>query len=195
MQAAPDGQIDDFEDGNSQVAVVGGRGGYWWVAKADHATITVPGPEFRTSDGGPPGSTRAAHFAGKTDAQDQWGAGLGGNFLGGGFYDGSKYVGVSFKLKGTAHGFVRFKVHDVNTHPDGAVCTSSCWNAFGKNIELTGEWQSLELSFAELRQQDGWGSPRPPSITPSKIKDVEWAVDQGTTYDFWVDDVKFLACK
>jgi hypothetical protein len=195
MQATPDGLLDDFEDGTSQLSVLDGRAGYWWVAKAEHATISIPGPEFRTSEGGPPGSTRAAHFAGKTDSQDEWGAGLGGNFLGGGFYDASKYAGVSFKIKGTPKGFVRFKLHDVNTHPDGAVCQKECWNGFGKTIELTGDWQSFELSFAELRQLDGWGAPRPPSLTPSKLKHIEWSVDQGETFDFWIDDVRLLSCK
>jgi hypothetical protein len=195
LKATPDGLFDDFEDGTSQVAVLDGRAGYWWVAKAEHASITSPGPEFRTSDGGPAGSTRAAHFAGKTDARDQWGAALGGNFLGGGFYDASKYAGVSFKIKGLAKGFVRFKLHDVNTHPDGAVCQKECWNAFGKTIELTGDWQSLELAFAELRQLDGWGLPRPSSLTPSKVKHLEWAVEQGETFDFWVDEIRLLSCK
>jgi hypothetical protein len=195
MQATPTGLFDDFEDGTSQVAVLEGRAGYWWVAKAEHATITLPVPEFRTADGGPTGSTRAAHFTGKTDTQDQWGASLGANFLGGGFYDASKYAGVSFKIKGTPKGFVRFKLHDVNTHPDGGICGNQCWNGFGKTLELTGDWQSIELSFAELRQIEGWGAPRPPSVTPSKVKNFEWAVDQGETFDFWVDDVRLLSCK
>jgi endoglucanase len=194
MQPAPDGAFDDFEDGNNQVQVLAGRAGYWWVAHADHATIDVPGAEFRTSDGGPAGSKKAAHFSGKTDSQDQWGAGLGGNFLGGGFYDASKYAGVSFKIKGTAKSFVRFKIPDQNTHPDAGVCTQ-CWNSFGKTLELTGDWQTIELAFADLRQIDGWGSPRPASLLTSKVKDLEWAVDQGTKYDFWVDDVQLLTCK
>ncbi|HTQ04164.1 MAG TPA: carbohydrate binding domain-containing protein [Polyangiaceae bacterium] len=194
LEPAPDGLFDDFEDGTSQVALEGGRNGYWWIAKAPHATVDVPGPEFRISDGGPEGSKRAAHVAGKTDEQDEWGFSLGGNFSVGGFYDASKYAGVSFKIKGTPKSFVRFKVHDVNTHPDGGVC-HECWNAFGKTLQLNGEWQTFELSFAELRQLDGWGSPHPPNLTSSKVKHLEWAVDQGTPFDFWIDDVKLLVCK
>ncbi|HEV8551440.1 MAG TPA: hypothetical protein VGQ57_20475 [Polyangiaceae bacterium] len=195
MQPAPDGLFDDLEDDNSQVALAGGRAGYWWLAHAPHATVSVPGNEFRVSDGGPKGSKKAAHFAGKTDLQDVWGASLGANFLGGGFYDASKYVGVSFKLKGTPKGFIRFKVLDVNTHPDGAICTKECWNAFGKTVELTGDWQSLDFAFADLAQYDGWGSPHPPQLNVTKLKHLEWSVDQGVDFDFWVDDVKLLACK
>jgi hypothetical protein len=195
MTPAPDGLFDDFEDGTNQVALVGGRNGYWWVAKADHASIEIPGPEFRVVDGGPKGSKKAAHFAGTTDAQDQWGAGLGGNFLGGGFYDASKYAGVSFKIKGLAKHFLRFKVHDVNTHPDGSVCNKECWNAFGKTIELKDDWQDVELAFGDLRQLEGWGSPRPPSLNTTKVKHMEWSVDQGEKFDFWLDDIKLLACK
>jgi hypothetical protein len=195
MQPAPDGLFDDFEDDNSQVALQNGRSGYWWVAHAPHATVSAPGNEFRVSDGGPAGSKKAAHFAGKTDVADLWGASLGGNFLTGGFYDASKYAGVSFKLKGAAKGFIRFKVLDIASHPDGALCTKECWNAFGKTIELTGDWQTLELGFADLTQYEGWGSPRPPSLTTTKVKHLEWAVDTGIDFDFWVDDVKLLVCK
>jgi hypothetical protein len=195
MQPAADGLFDDFEDGTSQVALEGGRNGYWWVAHAEHAVIEIPGPEFRVVDGGPKGSKKAAHFVGQSDARDQWGASLGGNFLGGGFYDASKYAGVAFKLKGKPKSFLRFKVHDVNTHPDGSICTKECWNAFGKTIELKGDWQDVELSFADLKQLEGWGSPRPPSLNTTKVKHLEWAVDQGEQFDFWLDDVKLLACK
>jgi hypothetical protein len=195
MQPAPDGLFDDFEDGTNQVALVGGRNGYWWLAKAEHATVSIPGPEFRTVDGGPKASKKAAHFAGKTDAQDVWGASLGGNFLGGSFYDASKYAGVSFELKGKAKSFLRFKLHDVNTHPDGSICSKDCWNAFGKTIELKGDWQNVELAFADLHQLEGWGSPRPPFVNTTKVKHLEWSVDQGEDFDFWLDDVKLLVCK
>ncbi len=194
MQPGPEGLFDDFEDGTNQVAVLDGRNGYWWIAKAPHASVELPGPEFRVSDGGPAGSKRAAHVAGKTDIEDVWGFSLGGNFLGGGFYDASKYAGVSFQIKGTPKSFVRFKVHDVNTHPDGGVC-KECWNAFGKTLQLNGDWQTFELSFAELRQLDGWGSPQPANLASAKVKHLEWAIDQGTPFDFWVDDVKLLQCK
>jgi hypothetical protein len=194
MQPGPEGLFDDFEDGTNQVAVLDGRNGYWWIAKAPHATVDLPGPEFRVSDGGPAGSKRAAHVAGKTDLEDVWGFSLGGNFLGGGFYDASKYAGVSFQIKGTPKSFVRFKVHDVNTHPDGGVC-KECWNAFGKTLQLNGDWQAVELSFAELRQLDGWGSPHPANLASAKVKHLEWSIDQGTPFDFWVDDVKLLQCK
>ncbi|HSU40733.1 MAG TPA: hypothetical protein VLJ38_14235, partial [Polyangiaceae bacterium] len=195
MQPAPDGLFDDFEDGTNQVALVGGRNGYWWLAKAEHASVSIPGPEFRTVDGGPKGSKKTAHFAGKTDAQDVWGASLGGNFLGGSFYDASRYAGVSFELKGKAKSFLRFKLHDVNTHPDGSICSKDCWNAFGKTIELKSDWQHVELAFADLRQLEGWGSPRPPFVNTAKVKHLEWSVDQGEDFDFWLDDVKLLVCK
>jgi hypothetical protein len=194
MQPGPDGLFDDLEDNNSQVALVDGRSGYWWQAHAPHASFSAPGPEFRVSDGGPTGSKKTAHVAGKTDVADIWGASLGANFLGGGFYDMSKYAGISFKIKGTAKGFVRFKIHDISTHPDGGVC-KECWNAFGKTIELTGDWQTLELPFAELTQQMGWGSPHPPQLNTTKVKHLEWSVDQGIDFDFSVDDIKLLVCK
>jgi hypothetical protein len=194
MQSSPDALFDDFGDGDNQVSLLDGRNGYWWIAKAEHATITLPGSEFKASEGGPPGSKYAAHVTGKTDSVDQWGVALGANFLAAGFYDASKYAGVSFKIKGQAKAFARFKLHDVNTIPEGGQCTKECWNAFGKTLQLTGEWQTFELSFAELHQLDGWGVPRPPSLTTSKVKHFEWAIDQGEAFDVWVDEVQLLRC-
>ena len=130
------------------------------------------------------GAWRSGHTSRRTTA----------NFLAAGFYDASKYAGVSFKIKGQAKAFARFKLHDVNTIPEGGQCTKECWNAFGKTLQLTGEWQTFELSFAELHQLDGWGVPRPPSLTTSKVKHFEWAIDQGEAFDVWVDEVQLLRC-
>lgn len=192
---AADGLVDDFEDNDAQLALSAGRTGYWWVAKADNATVSVPGTDFKTAEGGPEGSKKAVHFAGETAAKDPWGAAVGVNFLGSGFYDASKYVGLSFKIKASAAGLsVRLKLPDVNTHPDGGVC-QDCWNAFGKDLELTDQWQTVQVLFEQLEQQPSWGKPRPSTITSSKIKNVEWAVDKGTSFDFWLDDIQFLDCK
>src|SRR6188768_2867243 len=63
---AADGLIDDLEDADTRVAALGGRTGYWWIAKADHAVVTLPAGAFASSQGGPAGSKRAVRFAGKT---------------------------------------------------------------------------------------------------------------------------------
>ncbi|HVZ86706.1 MAG TPA: hypothetical protein VHG72_07045, partial [Polyangia bacterium] len=55
---ADDGLIDDFEDGNNQLASEGGRDGYWWP-KVDTAGSTLEPTPFATSEGADDGSETA----------------------------------------------------------------------------------------------------------------------------------------
>ncbi|HEX6277133.1 MAG TPA: hypothetical protein VFZ53_29030 [Polyangiaceae bacterium] len=195
-RAAADGLIDDLEDGDSRAAPFAERTGYWWIAKADHATVTTPAGTFASSEGGASGSKRAVRFAGKTDSKDEWGASVGLNFLdSGGFYDASKYAGVTFKIKASQPNMsVRVKVPDVSTIPDGGLCGTTCWNSFGKDLVVGPEWQDVTVTWTELAQQPGWGNPRPPSVTVGKVKNIEWAVNQGVEFDVVIDDVRFVEC-
>ena len=91
---------------------------------------------------------------------------------------------------------VRFKIGDINTHPDGAVCKDKgCWNHFGKDLNLTPQWKEYKVLFTEAQQEAGWGSPRPAVVTPSKLRAIDWSIGPGQVYDVWVDDVYFLDCK
>jgi hypothetical protein len=193
---ATDGLIDDLEDGDTRAAPFGGRTGTWWVAKADRAAVTVPAGAFASSDGGAAGSKKAARFAGKTDSQDQWGAALGLSFVeSGAFYDASKYAGIGFKIKASKPNFaVRVKLPDVNTVPEGGVCKTTCWNSFGKDLSVGADWQDVVVTWGDLAQQPDWGNPRPPGITTTQIKNVEWAVSQGVEFDVTVDDIHFVEC-
>jgi len=196
IRRAADGLIDDLEDGDGRAAPFGGRTGYWWVAKADHAVVTTPASGFAVSDGGAEGSKKGVRFAGKTDSQDQWGAAVGVNFLeSGSFYDASKFAGIAFRIRASKDNLnVRVKLPDVNTHPDGGVCKTGCWNAFGKELVVGPEWQNVVVTWAELGQQPDWGAPRPPAITASKLKNIEWAVNQGVEFDIVIDDIDFIEC-
>jgi hypothetical protein len=194
-RVAQDGLIDDFEDGDGRSAPIGGRTGYWWVAKADHALVTTPAGSFTSSDGGVEGSKRAARFAGKSDSRDQWGAAVGVSFLESGFYDASRYAGVAFRVRaGQPNLNVRVKLPDVSTHPDGGVCGTTCWNSFGKDFVVGPEWQDIVVTWSELSQEPNWGEPRPPAITVSKLKNIEWAVNKGVEFDLVVDDIRFVEC-
>lgn len=198
LEPAEDGLIDDFEDGNAQVASLAGRDGYWWLARDNQGSqFTTPEGAFAVSDGGAD-SAKAIHVVGKTvtGSNDAWGVEFGTNFLlaKGGLYDASKYAGVSFRAKasgGPTH--VRVSLGDVNTHADAGVCTT-CWNHFRKDFTLTDEWQTFTLRFTDLAQRDGWGDPRPKTLTPNELVAVSFAIDGGQAFDVWVDDVKFLAC-
>lgn len=199
---AEDGSVDDFEDGDNQTSLQGGRDGYWYTAKDDMGTtIEIPSAGFSTSDGGADGSTSAVHLKGTTagGGDQAWGVELGMNFLNsqGEQYDASKYKAFSFKAKlgsKDAEKKIRVSLADVNTHPSGGVCTG-CYNHFHSNIELTPEWKEYTIAFDDMRQRPGWGNPRPSGLTPEKLVNMNWQIGGGKPYDIWIDDVKLLECK
>jgi hypothetical protein len=193
MRPADDGMFDDFEDGATQVPKTAERGGYWFESHDPNGSTIDPSPLSISQPGA--GSEKALHIFGQTaNADGAWGSLVGANFVETGVYDASKYAGISFKAKvgPTSTKSVRFNVGDVNTHPDGGVC-KSCWNHFGKDLQLTSEWKEYTVSFAELQQQPGWGDQFP-AITPSKLMAIYWAIGPGKPFDLWVDDIRLLEC-
>lgn len=200
LMPASDGLVDDAEDNDNQVQKLAGRSGYWWAAKDDKGSTIDPLGAMKMSEGGANGSKYAVHVAGKNaPAGDMaWGTVFGLRLVEGQLYDASKYAGVSFFAKAgdKSTSTVRLKVADVNSHPDGKVCKDGCWNDFGKDFNFSHDWQEYKVSFAEMKQQDGWGDPRPPSITPSKLVQIAWAISTpGADFDVWLDDVRFLDCQ
>lgn len=192
---APDGLIDDLEDGNSQTMVTAGRGGYWWLHKDPNGSTLLP-EKFAPEDGGPPGSKKVLHVHGTTSSEKgAYGSSVGLNIAEKGLYDASAYVGISFKAKvgpGSTKS-VRLKIGDVNTHGQLGTC-ANCWNHFGKDLQLGTEWQEYKILFVEAQQAAGWGDPRPPTLTPSQLASIDWTIGPGATFDLWLDDLTFLAC-
>jgi endoglucanase len=200
LKPAADGLIDDIEDGNNRVAESAGRGGFWWDAKDDKGSSIEPSGQLKMFEGGANGSKFSVHVTGSTAAaaDKAWGAVVGFRLAEQGLYDASKYAGVSFfaKVGEKSASQIRLKVADVNTHPDGLVCKEACYNDFGRDLTFSHDWQEYQVSFAELRQQDGWGDPRPPAITPSKLVQVAWHfMTPGSEFDLYLDDVRFVDCK
>jgi hypothetical protein len=196
LRAAEDGDLDDFEDRDSQLTRISGRDGYWWTKKDDKGSTVEPKP-FRPQDGGVDGSRKALHAMGETSGvQGAWGAGFGANFSTKNPYDGSRYVGMEFKArigpKSTRH--FRFKIGDSNTHQDAKICIV-CWNHFGKDFEFTEDWKEYRVLFSEAAQEVGWGNPRPAALSPRQLYSLDWSVGPGQTYDVWVDDIRFLSCR
>jgi hypothetical protein len=192
-----DGLFDDFEDGDRQANKAGGRGGYWWTKK-DEVGSTI---EFVSDEPGANGSELAMHVTGTTargDATTAWGAGLGVNFTAqnGAIYDASKYAGIVFKAKAGPGGArtVRFNIADKFTHKDGGIC-KTCWNHFGSYITLGTEWKEYKVMFGAATQRPDWGDPRPISISPNVLFGLDWSVEGGGPYDFWLDDIALVECE
>ncbi len=199
------GMIADGNDNNNQVNITDGRGGYWYTFVDDGGDTQVTpeagarGGTFQMSPGGANGTPFAARMQGTVGTAAEYpGAGMGMNFLDPkGFYDASKYKGISFFAKvGPGHGAgkVRLKVADVNTDPEGGVC-SDCYNDFGESLTLSTEWQQFWIPFDRMRQEKGWGKPRKSSIDPTQLSAIQFQVKEaGKPFDVWVDEIQFTGC-
>jgi hypothetical protein len=182
-----EGKIDDAEDNNNQVLVQDGRAGYIY---------TYVDPGGSTID--PPGSQFAMRIHGDLSKGEPVYAALGMNFADPrGPYDLSKYKGVSFFAKkgpGTSSK-VRIKFPDKNTDPDGGVC-GHCANDFGMDLTLSEEWQKYTVPFSALRQQAGWGNPRPRGLDTSAVYALQFQVsEKGKKFDVMIDDIAFTGCQ
>lgn len=192
--------LDDCEDANNQILLVAGRSGYWYTYADDSGTEVWPTPGARggTLEMSPPGrdgSAYAARIHGRIGQGDVSFAGVGFNFVDPmSAFDASAYAGLVFWARSVGDGAaqVRVKVPDVNTDPNGGRC-SECFNDFGATVELTAEYAEHVLLFRDLRQLDGWGSPRPPAITPQEVFAVRFELaERGAPFDVYIDDVAFV---
>lgn len=198
-ECGQEGMIDDGEDGNNQNLPEGNRGGYWYTFRDKKGTTIEPvagedGGTFAMSEGGK-SSQFAARFHGKIGTGAPLFGGMGMNFIDPkGAYDASKYAGISFWAKKgeTSTPKVRLKVPDSNTDPDGGVC-QECFNDFGGDLTLTTEWKQYIFPWKTMKQMPGWGNPRKPHITPSKIYGIQFQVNvPSANYDIFIDDLKFV---
>ena len=197
----PDGVIDDFEDNNNQISVIGDRGGYWYTY-ADKLGSTIwpvqgdNGGTFTLVEGGHD-SKFAVEMKGKLAGASIVYAAMGLNFLDPKEpYDASKYEGISFfaKRAPTATQKLLVKMPDGNTDPDGAVC-SACFNDYGAPLAIGDQWQRYVVPFSDLHQEPNWGAPRKPRIDSKKLFAIHFeAKTPGADFDFVVDDIAFI-CK
>lgn len=198
-----EGMISDGEIGPNQTNPIKGRGGYWYTFVDNAGSTVTPtagaqGGTFAMADGGANGTKKAAHMTGSIGTADIVYAGMGLNFVDPkGQYDASKYKGVSFwgKKGPGSIGKVRLKMPDVNTEPDGKVC-SECFNDFGMNLVLTDQWQQFTIPFSALKQLKGWGNPIKSSIEPTTLYGMQFQVNEpGATFDIWIDEIQFTGCQ
>ena len=197
------GMISDGEANNNQTNPIQGRGGYWYTFLDKFGSTVTPmsgdqGGTFAMSEGGANGTKYAAHMFGSIGGADVVYAGMGLNFVDPkGQYDASKFGGISFWAKKGpgSTGNVRLKVPDINTDPDGKVCTA-CFNDFGMDFVLTEQWQQFTVPFASMKQIKDWGSPHTSGIVPKTIYGMQFQVNEkNSKFDIWVDEVQFTGCQ
>lgn len=195
----PEAKIEDGEDNNNQVIVQDGRSGYIYTYADPEGTTIDPagGGQFNMTPGGANGSQYALRMNGQLGNGSVVYAAMGMNFTDPkGPYDASKYQGISFFAKKgpSTTSKLRIKFPDKNTDPDGGVC-GACSNDFGMPLTLSEEWQKFIVPFSALRQESGWGNPRPRSVESEAIFAVQFQVNEkGKPFDVWLDDLAFTGC-
>lgn len=199
----PEALVEDGEDNNNQVIVQDGRSGYIYTYIDSEGTTIAPqagssGGIFAMTPGGANGSKYAMRMHGTVAQAKIVFAGMGLNLTDPkDVYDASKYKGVSFWAKrgdAAAYRKVRVKLPDINTDPDGGKCTN-CYNDFGLEIKLDTEWQKYVVPFDRLKQESGWGSPRPAGVAANEVFAIQFQLKEpGAPYDVWVDDIAFTGC-
>lgn len=188
--------IDDAEDGDNRVLIADQRGGYWYTYADKIGSTISPSGSFKMESGGAEGSKYSARMNGKLGNGGILYAGMGFSFTEPkGPYDASCCKGLSFwaKKSGTGTGSVRVKLGDANTAPEGGRC-HDCYNDFGADLTLTDSWKKYELTFAELKQEFGWGESQP-AIDAAHLYQTQWQVrDAGADFDISVDHIELTGC-
>jgi hypothetical protein len=180
--------IDDFEDGDKNVATVSGRSGAWVLGSDGTGAITE-----ETSSRCAARGEHAGHFTGKgfTD----WGANWTAVFESDGTalavgYDASKYRAISFWAAVGPAAAPPFEV------PVGLTTLDNAWNSalcavcmdyYRTTITLTREWQRFELPFDALAQA-GTGDPITPLRKDALVGLIFWPT---RPFDLWIDDARF----
>ncbi len=207
--------IDDFEDGNYNLPANGGRVGNWYNYGDGTGSENFLVAPLMPQRG--PTSLQAMHVSGgdfKT-----WGCGLGVDVdnSGGGqcskvpynasFDNGgtmTPYAGVTFWARSDA-GTLSLSVvfPDGDTDSAGGVCgtcTSSgtmpigdgvCDHHWLTAVSVGTAWKRYTVLFKDLQLEPG-GSPAPTAFDPTRLVSVQFRINPGTTFDFWVDDVAFV---
>lgn len=213
--------ISDFEDGHAGLLPKPGRAGGWFTfsdATPNGRIQPAPGVAPVPSEEIPTGarclmgnSSFALHVRG--GGFHDWGAGFGSDL---GFVvpapgtmgqgerrgvDASGYTAIAFWARqGNTPGSVgaiRFNLKDVQTDPDGGICSaamptgaSACHDDFGTSVALSPQWRKVVLPFASMKQQ-GFGAKYDRLRTDALLA-IQVIFPKGSTFDVWVDDVHFV---
>lgn len=190
--------VDDFEDGDEQLGVRCGRGGFWFTFNDGTAGgVQTPAPTVRclpSTPTGRAGSTWAAHTTGT--GFTSWGGGIGFHFVSASAsYDARPFTGLGFwaRVGSTSKTTMRMDFPDAETDPGGGVCgapAEPCFDHFGTVLTLDTTWRYYVVRFSTLTQ-GGWGWVRP-SFDSSRVFGMQIQVGGGGSFDLWLDDVALV---
>ena len=201
--------VDDMEDGDRFICASNGRTGAWYTITDSTSTNISPTGDFTQSliPDGRSGSRHAAHLTGF--GFTGWGAAMGFSLNGTGDaaqpYDASAAGGVRFWMKSNGPVVVRLPIPETLSTGTAAACVDdatgrNCDNHFQFRITApTDEWTEYDVPFSAAEQAHGFlsdGSTFAGTAAwdPSRLVGVQFAAAPGTTFDVWIDDVRFYWC-
>lgn len=183
--------IDDFEDGDNQLMIntLGCtiQPGFWFTSDDGTAPAT-----YVIANTGASGSTRSIQVTGGPNTS--WGASAGVNFCDATPKEAvnlSAYTGISFWAKRNSGTVEQITVAfpNVNTDPDGGICTT-CNDDHGLKICLSNTWTQYTIYFSQLTQE-GFGSPQT-SFPPTQVYGIAFKVPANVSFDFSIDEISFV---
>ncbi|HYQ27887.1 MAG TPA: hypothetical protein VER04_11735 [Polyangiaceae bacterium] len=189
VAAGTEPTLDDFDDGNLLLRQVEERVGQWYTFTDETAGCAKLNVENAAS-------SPALHFSG--GGFTKWGAGFGVSLAwsldqgGACTYDLSAYSGVRFRARGNA--IVRMNVASRESafQSLGGDCPDSegCFDQQGRNIDLSADFQALEIPFCSLAQR-GFGSPLGP-LDSTQATNFNFLVQSKSNFDLWLDDIELV---
>jgi uncharacterized membrane protein YgcG len=160
------------------------------------------------TDGGHAG--KALHVSGM--ALTGWGASLAA-FLNGptSSFDASAYGGVAFWIKGTTSVqegsnkvMIQARMPDVLPGPgtccDDKVLGSECYSGHRVVIGITADWTEVKIPWSEFKGP-AWGLGSTLAFNANRVRDINFSFNHdtavttgaGSTFDVWVDGVRFMS--
>jgi len=195
--------IDDLEDNDGVICLDEGRVGPWYSTSDGRGRLFPLASNTPLNPSPEPGTRNLAlhtdfnHDVSAADSEGPFfalvGIDLQYNGRKYGHYDASRYVGISFRARGSCKTVdVRVNTMASTLVNWGGSCESEC-TPWSHPIEVTDEWTHFEIPFDRFAQaQDTESHPLDPTIL-TNIQFQFVSVYTKDPVDLWIDDVVFLS--
>jgi hypothetical protein len=196
------GLIDDMEqDLGGLLPPCEGRSGNWYTFNDSLCPNQYPAPGITPFPYSTPGSSGTGHCVSSYGTcgtgTGAYGAALAFNLVydsasGGNLaYDaaGRGYTGIRFNARTDNAGTVLVTMPDIHSSPQGNYCTS-CYDDYGTTLTLSGTWATYTIQWTQLTN-GGWGVPAS-TFVPNGIYAIQFRSSPGTTFSFYIDDIRFM---